>query len=101
MGVVLESVNSDQVMLTVTTAAGLCDSYWGEPKRAPHKREVRLVGLYVCPYVHDTKIYKSDTNLRVPSVVDCNVYGRFGALLCTPTFNKHVVTNKWITNINE
>ena len=29
----------------------------------------------------------------VPSVVDCSVYGRFGALLCKPMFNKHVVTN--------
>ena len=32
--------------------------------RAPHKRKVRAVGLSVCPYVHDTKIYKSNTNLR-------------------------------------
>ena len=55
--------------------------YWGEPERAPHKREVRAVGrsvclsvgLSVCPYVHDTKIYKNSTNLRVPSVVDCSV----------------------------
>ena len=42
--------------------------YWGEPERAPHKREVHVVGLSVClsfcPYVHDTKIYKSSTNLR-------------------------------------
>ena len=45
---------------------------WGEPERAPHKREVRAVGLSVClsvclsfcPYVHDTKIYKSNINLR-------------------------------------
>ena len=22
--------------------------YWGEPERAPHKREVRAVGLSVC-----------------------------------------------------
>ena len=74
---------------------------WGEPERAPHKREVRAVCLSVylsvylsfCPYVHDTKIYKSSTNLRVPSVVDCSVYNGFGALLCIPTFNKHVVTN--------
>ena len=27
----------------------------------------------VCLYVHDTKIYKNSTNLRVPSVVDCSV----------------------------
>ena len=43
---------------------------------------VRFVCLSVClsfcPYVHDTKIYKSNTNLRhnlclrVPSVVDCS-----------------------------
>ena len=46
---------------------------WGEPERAPHKREVRVVGLSVCPYVHDTKIYKNGINLRVPSVVDCSV----------------------------
>ena len=47
-------------------------SNWGEPERAPHKREVRAVGLSVClsvclsfcPYVHDTKIYKSNINLR-------------------------------------
>ena len=45
---------------------------WGEPERAPHKREVRAVGLSVCPYVHDTKIYKNSINLRVPSVVDCS-----------------------------
>ena len=65
----------------------------GEPERAPHKREVRAVGrsvclsvylsvclsiclsvyLSVCPYVHDTKIYKNSINLRVPSVVDCSV----------------------------
>ena len=51
--------------------------YWGKPERAPHKHEVRAVGLSVylsvCPYVHDTKIYKNSTNLRVPSVVDCSV----------------------------
>ena len=51
--------------------------FWGEPERAPHKREVRAVGLSLClsfcPYVHDTKIYKSNINLRVPSVVDCSV----------------------------
>ena len=29
----------------------------------------------------------------VPLVVDSNVYGTFGELLCMPTFNKHVVTN--------
>ena len=48
---------------------------WGEPERAPHKREVRAVCLSVClsfcPYVHDTKIYKNNSNLRVPSVVNC------------------------------
>ena len=33
----------------------------------------------------------------VPSVVDCNISGGFGALLCMPMFNKHVVTN----NINK
>ena len=32
---------------------------WGEPERAPHKREVCAVGLSICPYVHDTKIYKN------------------------------------------
>ena len=47
----------------------------------------------VCLYVHDTKIYKSSTNLQVPLVVDCSVHGGFDALFCTPTFNKHVVTN--------
>ena len=31
------------------------------------------VYLSVCPYVHETKIYKNSTNLRVPSVVDCSV----------------------------
>ena len=53
---------------------------WGEPERAPHKCEVHAVGLSVClsvcPYVHNTKIYKSSTNLRVPSlasVVDCSI----------------------------
>ena len=58
---------------------------------------MRSVGLSVCPYVHDTKIYKSSINLRVLSVVDCSVYAGFDALLCTPTFNKHVVTN----NVNK
>ena len=24
------------------------EGYWGEPERAPHKREVRAVGLSVC-----------------------------------------------------
>ena len=42
--------------------------YWGEPERAPHKREVRAACLSVClsfcPYVHDTKIYKNSSNLR-------------------------------------
>ena len=41
---------------------------WGEPERAPHKREVRAaclsVCLSVCPYIHDTKIYKNSSNLR-------------------------------------
>ena len=52
-------------------------THWGEPERAPHKREVCAVGLSVClsvcPYVHDTKIYKNSINLWVPSVVDCSV----------------------------
>ena len=51
----------------------LMQIYWGEPERAPHKREIHAVGLSVClslclsfcPYVHDnTKIYKSNINLR-------------------------------------
>ena len=46
---------------------------WGEPERAPHKRKVRAVDLSVClsfcPYVHDTKIYKSNINLR--SIFSC------------------------------
>ena len=29
----------------------------------------------------------------IPLVVDSNVYGAFGELLCMPTFNKHVATN--------
>ena len=45
---------------------------WGEPERAPHKREVHAaclsiflsVCLSVCPYIHDTKIYKNSSNLR-------------------------------------
>ena len=41
---------------------------WGEPERAPHKREVCVACLSVCfsvcPYVHDKKIYKSSINLR-------------------------------------
>ena len=48
-------------------------NHWDEPERAPHKREVRAVGLSICLYVHDTKIYKNSTNLRVPSVVDCSI----------------------------
>ena len=27
------------------------ESYWGEPERAPHKHEVRAVGLSLCLYV--------------------------------------------------
>ena len=69
------------------------ESDWGEPERAPHKREVCAVGLSVCLSVHTFMTRKYTTNLWVPSVVDCSVYGRFGALLCTPTFNKHLVTN--------
>ena len=52
---------------------------WGEPEGAPHKHEVCTVCLCLsvclsfclsfCPYVHDTKIYKNNSNLRVPSVV--------------------------------
>ena len=53
---------------------------WGEPERAPYKREVCAVGLSVCLSVRTF----------IPSVVDCS---GFGALVCTPTFNKHVVTN--------
>ena len=59
---------------------------------------VRLVCLsfclFVCPYVHYTKIYKNSSNLRIPLVVDSSIYGAFGELLCMPMFNKHVVTNK-------
>ena len=29
----------------------LCQYYWGEPERAPHKREVRAVGLSVCTFM--------------------------------------------------
>ena len=59
--------------LTIIEALQSC---WGKPERAPHKREVRAVGLSVCLsvclslclsfclYVHDTKIYKSNINLR-------------------------------------
>ena len=65
------------VMYTITTVD--TNYNWGKPERAPHKHEVRAVCLSVClsgclsfcPYVHDTKIYKSNSNLRVPSVVDC------------------------------
>ena len=47
---------------------------WGEPERAHiNVKFVRSVCLSVCPYVHNTKIYKNSTNLRVPSVVDCSV----------------------------
>ena len=67
---------------------------WGEPERAPHKRKVRAACLSVCPYVHDTKIYKNSVIYGVPLVVDSSVYGAFDELLCMPTFNKHVATNK-------
>ena len=49
------------------------DVSWGEPERATHKCEVRAACLSIYPYIHDTKIYKNSTNLRVPSVVDCSV----------------------------
>ena len=52
------------------------ENNWGEPERAPHKREVRAVSLSVCLSVRTfmtRKIYKNSTNLRVPSVVDCSV----------------------------
>ena len=78
-------------------------TFIGASLSEPHirKREIRAVSLSVCRSVcmfmtrKYTRVYS--TNLRVPSVVDCSVYSRFGALLCTPTFNKHVVTN----NINK
>ena len=40
--------------------------------REPHinVKFVRFVCLSFCPYVHDTKIYKSNSNLRAPLVVD-------------------------------
>ena len=58
----------------------------------PHINKVCTAHLSVCPYVHDRKIYMSSSNL--PLVVDSSVYGPFGELLCMPTFNKHVVSNK-------
>ena len=66
---------------------------WGEPERAPHKREfVRLVCLSVCT-VMTRKYTRIVVIYGVPLVVDSSVYGAFGELLCMPTFNKHVVTN--------
>ena len=73
-------------------------------EQAPHECEVCAACLFaaiclsVCLYVYDTKIYKNSTNLRVPSVVDCNIYDDgFSELPCMPMLNKHVVTN----NVNK
>ena len=79
-------------------------SDWGEPERAPHKREVRAaclsvylsVCLSVCLSVR-TFMTRKYTRIvviyGVPLVVDSSVYGAFGELLCMPTFNKYVATN--------
>ena len=69
---------------------------WGEPERAPHKREVRAACLSVFLSVR-TFMTRKYTRIVViygiPLVVDSSVYGAFGELLCMPTFNKHVATN--------
>ena len=57
------------------------DNYnWGEPERAPHKREVRAVSLSVCLSVcRSVRTFMTRKYTRViliygvPSVVDCSV----------------------------
>ena len=55
---------------------GCCETNWGEPKRAPHIRDIckfcLSICLSVCSYVHDTIIYKCYSNLRIPSIIDCS-----------------------------
>ena len=53
---------------------------WGEPERAPHKREVRAVGRSVCLSVcRSVRTFMTRKYTRViliygvPSVVDCSV----------------------------
>ena len=41
-----------------------------------------------------TQKYTVELIYGVPLVVDSSIYGAFGELLCMPTFNKHVATNK-------
>ena len=48
----------------------------GEPEQAPHKREVRAVGLSVCLSAHTFMTRKYTRVILiygVPSVVDCSV----------------------------
>ena len=72
-------------MINTVTEGILVGASLGDPHI--NVKFVRSVCLSSCPYVHDTKIYKINTNLRGTFV--CG----FGALFCAPTFNKHVVTN--------
>ena len=76
--------------------------HWGKPEQAPHKHEVCAaclsVFLSVCPYVHNTKIYKSSVIYGVPLVVDSSVYGAFAEVqvncfVCQRSTKKHVATN--------
>ena len=77
---------------------------WGEPERAPHKREVRVACLSVClsvclSFCLSVRTFMTRKYTRivviygVPLVIDSSIYGAFGELLCMPMFNKHVATN--------
>ena len=62
-----------QLFYTLYTIDSL---YWGEPERAPHKREVCAIGLSVCRSVRTFMTRKYTRVILiygVPSVVDCSV----------------------------
>ena len=75
----------DMLLLLHAEVIQLCDHcpyectlicYWGEPERAPHIREVHVVGLSVCRSVRTFMTQKSTRVVLiygVPSVVDCSI----------------------------
>ena len=71
-------------------------SYWGEPERAPYKREVHAACLSVCLFVctfMTRKYTRAVLIYRALTVVDCSVYGAFSELPCMLMLNKCVVTS--------
>ena len=93
-------MHEDNILLYMNQDVCTYQHIWGEPERAPHKREVCAACLSVyLSFCLSVRTFMTRKYTRivviygVPLVIDSSVYGAFGELLCMPTFNKHVATN--------